>query len=120
MLHITPQHRLKIAVNALDFRKGIDSIVAFCRNELAQEPFDGYLFAFCNRRKTSIKLLIYDGNGFWLSQKRFSQGKLKFWPQNETQANKLRAVELLIILQQGHPEHARIPLNWRHFPDEVV
>src|SRR5690348_13607666 len=98
MLHITPQHRIKIAINAIDFRKGIDSLVSFCRNELKQEPFDGYLFAFCNRRKTSIKLIIYDGNGFWLSQKRFSKGKLKWWPQNETHAAKVRPVELLIIL----------------------
>jgi transposase len=120
MLHITPQHRLKIAVSPLDFRKGIDSLVAFCRNELKQEPFDGCLFAFCNRRKTSIKLICYDGNGFLLCQKRFSRGKLQWWPQNETQANKLRGVELLIILQQGHPEHAHIPEHWRQLPTEIV
>ena len=77
------------------------------------------LFAFCNRQRTSIKLLIFDGNGFWLCQKRFSNGKLKWWPQDEAQAAKLRAVELLIILQQGHPEPAHIPEHWRQLPNQV-
>lgn len=116
MLQITPQHRLMIAVDAVDFRKGLDSLIALSRLVFNQEPFDGYLFAFRNRRGTSIKLLIYDGNGFWLCQKRFSSGKLAWWPQNDTQAQTLRSVELLIILQQGRPEQAHMPLHWRPLP----
>ena len=97
MLQITPQHRLMIAVSPVDFRKGIDGLVALCRSTLNEEPLDGHLFAFRNSRGTGIKLLIYDGNGFWLCQKRFSTGKLAWWPSNAEQANALRAVELLII-----------------------
>ena len=116
MLQITPQHRLMIAVEPTDFRKGMDSLIALCRNELKREPFDGYLFAFRNRKGTAIKLLIYDGNGFWLCQKRFSSGKLQWWPQNGIQASKLRAVELMIILQQGVPDQAYLPADWRALP----
>lgn len=116
MLQITPQHRLMIATSPVDFRKGIDGLVALSRRELNGEPFEGHLFAFRNSRGTSIKLLIYDGNGFWLCQKRFSTGKLAWWPTNTQQANALRAVELLIILQQGHPEQAQIPVDWRKLP----
>lgn len=104
MLQITPHHRLMIAVDPVDFRCGIDGLAALCRRTLDVEPFNGYLFAFRNRRGTSIKLLIHDGNGFWLCQKRFSSGKLIWWPKDATQASELRAVELLIILQQGQPE----------------
>lgn len=117
MLQITPQHRLMIAVEPADFRSGIDGLAALCRRELKANPFDGYLFAFRNRRGSSIKLLIHDGNGFWLCQKRFSEGKLKWWPKDEAQASQLRAVELLIILQQGQPEVARIPEHWRKLPE---
>jgi transposase len=113
MLQITPQHRLMIAVDAVDFRKGLDTLIALSRSVFSANPFDGYLFAFRNRNGTRIKLLIYDGNGFWLCQKRFSSGKLAWWPRNETQAQALRAVELLIILQQGRPESALMPLPWR-------
>lgn len=119
MLTITPQHQLMIAVDPADFRKGIDSLVALCRHVLNQEPFDGYLFAFRNRRGTAIKLLIYDGNGFWLCQKRFSSGKLKWWPRNQEQASALKAVELLIILQQGVPEHMSLPKDWRALPHHL-
>lgn len=119
MLQITPQHKLMIAVQPIDFRRGIDGLIALSRKELNSNPFDGHLFAFRNKRGTSIKLLIYDGNGFWLCQKRFSTGKLMWWPQNYEQANALHAVELLIILQQGHPQQARIPDDWRALPHLV-
>ncbi len=117
MLQVTPQHHLMIAVESVDFRKGIDGLVALSRRELNNNPFAGYLFIFRNSRRTSIKLLNYDGNGWWLCQKRFSSGKLAWWPQNAEQASKLRAVELLIILQQGCPHKAQIPVDWRALPD---
>jgi transposase len=119
MLQITPQHKLMIAVKAVDFRRGIDGLIAISRSELNSNPFNGCLFAFRNKRNTSIKLLIFDGNGFWLAQKRFSVGKLRWWPQNEEQAKALRSVELLIILQQGQPQQVNIPDAWRKLPEVV-
>ena len=116
MLQITVQHRLMIAVEPIDFRKGLDSLIALCRKEFGCEPFDGYLFAFRNRRGIGIKLLIYDGNGFWLCYKRFSAGKLKWWPKDAAQASSLSAVALLIILQQGDPQSVRMPAHWRALP----
>jgi len=116
MLSITPQHRLFIAVAPVDFRRGIDGLVALCRNTLKQDPFAGYVFAFRNRKGTAIKLLTYDGNGFWLCQKRFSSGKLQWWPRHEAQACALTAVELLIMLQQGMPQSVALPAAWRRLP----
>ena len=113
MLQITPQHKLYIATEPLDFRRGIDAIAAHCRNQVQLDPFSGQLFVFRNKRFNAVKLLIYDGNGFWLCQKRFSKGKLSWWPQNQTQACAVRAVELLIMLQQGVPGMAEVPQNWR-------
>ena len=69
MLQITPQHKLMIAVQAVDFRRGIDGLIAISRSQLNSDPFNGCLFAFRNKGNTSIKLLIFDGNGFWLAQK---------------------------------------------------
>ncbi len=76
MLQITPQHRLLLATEPVDFRKGIDGLKAICRQQLCDDPFSGTIFAFCNKTKTSVKLLVYDATGFWLCQKRFSKGKL--------------------------------------------
>ena len=68
MIQLTPQMRLLLAVEPVDFRKGIDGLVAVCRQRLAAEPLAGGLFVFSNRRRQALKLLVYDGQGFWLAQ----------------------------------------------------
>ncbi|MFW5754911.1 MAG: IS66 family insertion sequence element accessory protein TnpB, partial [Marinilabiliaceae bacterium] len=40
----------------------------------------GHLFVFRNKKGNAIKLLVYDGQGFWLCQKRLSQGRFAWWP----------------------------------------
>lgn len=119
MLQITPQHKLLVAVQPIDFRKGIDGLRVICQQQWQADPFSGHLFIFRNRNSTSIKLLIYDGNGFWLCHKRFSSGKLKWWPQNEQDATSIRAVELVVMLQQGNPVEASVPADWRRLPDQM-
>ena len=60
MIQITPQMRILVAVESVDFRKGIDSLAELCRQKLEADPFSGYLFVFRSRRATSIKVLVYD------------------------------------------------------------
>ena len=86
MLQITPQMRILVAVEAVDFRKGIDSLAELCRAKLNADPFSGCLFVFRSRRATSIKVLVYDGQGFWLATKRLSKGRFRWWPQGEEPA----------------------------------
>ena len=116
MLQVTPQHRILLAVAPVDFRKVIESIRALCEHHLHQDPFSGTLFVFTNRARTSVKILVYDGNGFWLCQKRFSAGKLKWWPTGQEGICPLRASELHIVLSQGEPMKAGIPEEWRRLP----
>jgi transposase len=80
MLQITPQQRILLAIRPVDFRRGIDGLVAFCRQQLSEDPLGGALFVFTNRRRTGLKILTYDSQGFWLCQKRFSKGRLLWWP----------------------------------------
>lgn len=116
MLQITPQHQLFIAVEPVNFKNGIDGIKALCQRQWDVDPFHGHVFIFRNRKGTSIKLLSYDGNGFWLCQKRFSAGKLMWWPKTEQEAVSIRTVELVIMLQQGDPRAAHVPDDWRRLP----
>lgn len=67
MIQITPQMRVLVAVEPVDFRRGIDGIARVCREVLSADPFSGAAFVFCNRRRTAVKILIYDGQGFWLA-----------------------------------------------------
>lgn len=113
MLQITPQHRLLLAIESVDFRKGIDGLKALCQQKLLCDPFSGTIFAFTNRARTSVKLLVFDASGFWLCQKRFSQGKLAWWPNDNSPTVSLRASELQVLLAQGNPTKAGIPADWR-------
>jgi SOS-response transcriptional repressor LexA len=68
MIAIAPQMRILVAVEPADLRKGIDGLAAVCRKVLQQDPFSGCVFVFRNRRATALRILVYDGQGFWLCQ----------------------------------------------------
>lgn len=73
MLQVTAQTRILVCVEPVDFRNGIDGLAALCRASLGEDPFRGTVFVFRNRRGTTLKALAYDGQGFWLCQKRLSE-----------------------------------------------
>src|SRR5438477_7354748 len=112
MLAITPQMRILVAVEAVDFRKGIDSLAELCRAKLKADPFSGCVFVFRSRRATSIKLLVYDGQGFWLATKRLSKGRFKWWPTGSEPARILRAHQAQLLLAAANPD-AEAPPVWR-------
>jgi transposase len=68
MIAIMPQMRLLVAIDPVDFRKGIDGLVAVCRQRLQAEPMSGAIFVFTSRQRKSIRILGYDGQGYWLCQ----------------------------------------------------
>lgn len=114
MIQITPQMRIFLAVEPVDFRKGIDGLAALCRQKLQHEPLDGALFVFSSRRRTSLKMLVYDGQGFWLCQKRLSEGRFKWWPQPSDPATyRLDAQQLQLLLWNGDPTGANTTPLWR-------
>ena len=113
MLQLTPQSRVFVAIEPADFRRGIDGLAALCRQRLREDPFTGAIFVFRNRRGTALKLLCYDGQGFWLCQKRFSQGRLSWWPRSAQASHRLSARELQSVLWNGNPEDAAMADDWR-------
>jgi transposase len=117
MIQLLPQLRIRLACEPVDFRKGIDSLVALCRDDWQQDPFNGTLFVFRNRRGTALKLLAYDGQGFWLCLKRFSQGRLQAWPTHPDQPlTPLAAQQLYVLLYNGSPTQAHFAPDWRALP----
>ena len=82
MMAVTAQTRVFVCVPAVDFRKGIDGLARVCRDLLASDPFSGAMFVFRNRRATAIKILAYDGQGYWLCQKRLSHSRFRHWPRD--------------------------------------
>ena len=114
MIQVTPQMRVLVAIEAADFRRGIDGLAQLCRQSLQMDPFTGTMFVFRNRRRTAIKLLVYDGQGFWLCQKRLSRGRYRFWPSNTGQAAAtLQAHELSVLVRGGDPSATAAAPIWR-------
>ncbi len=98
MIQVAPQMRILLAVDPVDFRKGIDGLAGVCRQTLNSDPFSGYVFIFRNKRASSIKVLMYDGQGFWQCQKRLSKGRFKWWPTDGNSCLKLLASHQLQLL----------------------
>lgn len=116
MIQITPHMRIFLAIQPVDFRKGIEGLKAQCRNELRKDPFTGTLFIFRNKNRTSLKMLVYDGQGFWLFMKRISQGRFKWWPDGAIEGKKIydmHAHELQILIWNGNPDKNRISNLWK-------
>lgn len=120
MIQITPQMRILLAVQPADFRKGIDGLAQLCRQRLQTDPLSGALFVFANRRRTALKILVYDGQGFWLCQKRLSRGRFSWQPQGADPALQLTVHQLQLLLWNGHPAQAAVAPFWRPIPVAAV
>jgi len=112
VIQVAPQMRILVAIEAVDLRKGIDGLAQLCREKLGADPFSGCLFIFRSRRATAIKVLAYDGQGFWMAQKRLSKGRFVWWPTGKEAARTLQAHQAQLLLAAGNPEAEAAPV-WR-------
>jgi transposase len=114
MIQLTAQMRILVSVEPVDFRQGIDGLCRLCRQALSSDPFSGVVFVFRNRRGTAIKILAYDGQGYWLCQKRLSQGRFRHWPGAQGQPGRqLLAHQLQVLLAGGNPDTTQAAPQWR-------
>ena len=84
-----------------------------CRQRLGENPLEGAVYVFHNRSGTALKLLLYDGQGYWMMLKRLSQGRFTWWPTSTDTRVSLSARELLILTWNGHPDRAQMAQDWR-------
>ena len=80
-----------------DRRKGFDGVSGIVRSELAADPLDGRLFLFINRRRDRLKILHWDGTGFWLYYKLLEAGTFEVIPSKDTCA-RLDSTQLAMLL----------------------
>jgi transposase len=96
MIQISAQMRVLVAIEPVD-GKGIDSLARLCQEKLAEDPFSGCVFVFRSRSGSAIRLLSYDGQGYWLAQKRLSKGRFVWWPEGTGATKPLEAYEAQLL-----------------------
>ncbi len=97
-----------LACGQTDMRKSINGLSAIVEGSFKLDPFNGALFVFCNRKRDRLKILMWDGDGFWLYFKRLEKGHFR-WPAEGSEATMTLSPEELSILLGG----ARVELKLR-------
>lgn len=80
MLSFSGSLKVFVALEACDMRKGFNGLHALASERLGEDPRQGALFVFSNRRHTRIKILYWDGTGLWVLCKRLENGTFS-WPK---------------------------------------
>ena len=103
-----------LVVEAIDMRTGIDGLSQRIQNALGRSPCDGSAYAFRNRRSNRLKLLVWDGTGVWLCQRRLHRGHFT-WPDAESAACTLTTTQWrwLITGIDWRRLEAPAPAHWR-------
>ena len=96
MLALPSSCRYFLYRHQADMRKGFDGLSGLVREGLLKDPLSGDVFIFFNRRRSQVKLLVWEGDGFSIYHKRLEKGTYEI---PETPAGELRSDELMLILQ---------------------
>jgi transposase len=102
--------RVFLACGATDMRKQTNGLSMIVESNFNLDPFDGAIFVFCNRNRDRIKLLIWDGDGFWLCFKRLEKGRFK-WPSSGEEDTMLLTGEELSYLLGGTQVELKLKRN---------
>ncbi len=97
MLSIPPTVPIFLYTEPTDMRKGFDGLSGIVRSEFRADPLDGSLFLFINRRRDRLKILHWDGTGFWLYYKLLEAGTFEVIPSKGACAQ-LDSTQLAMLL----------------------
>ena len=102
MLSFHAQLKVFVATAPCDLRMSFNGLWAAASERLGEDPKNGALFVFCNRRRNRIKILYFDGTGVCVLAKRREEGTFH-WPQSAGEPNgKLRLAPQALQLSQRH------------------
>ena len=101
MLTIPSTVKLLAAVNPVDFRRGIDGLVAIVESEFSSEAMSGHIFIFLNKRANQVRLLFWERDGFCLLTKRLEVGTFRRFniPADAPPHVELEPAELVLLLE---------------------
>ena len=99
MLNLTTGSKIYVYASVTDMRKGIHGLSGIVRDEFQADPSDGSLFVFVNRRRDRLKILYFDGGGFWLYYRLLEAGTFEeLKNRNKSSYLTIDATELSMLL----------------------
>ena len=106
--------RLFLATQAVDGRKGADSLMVLVRDVLRYDVFSGHLFVFFSKRRERVRIVYWDRNGFALWSKRLEKGRFcpTFSVDGKLGAVAIEAAELALIIEGIDLSGARKRPRW--------
>jgi transposase len=115
MIQTSPQMRILVARDPIDFRTRAKGTKAAIREVLDLDPLSGVLVIFRSKNRKAIRLYIYDGQGGWCMDKALTSGTFRHWDGFEDGA-KAQAIEphqLQLLVMAGEWMRALFPGYWR-------
>ena len=101
MFSLTERHRYFLYRSATDMRKGFDGLSGVVRNDLGMDPLSGDVFIFLNRRRTHMKLLVWEESGFVVYYKRLERGRFESPDMDETGRSMVISWRQLMLIIEG-------------------
>lgn len=97
MLNLPASVTIYLHTEPTDMRKGVDGLSGIVRGQFEEDPTGGSLYLFVNRRRDRLKMLYWDGTGFWVFYKVLEQGTFEV-RQTDGQRLVIDATELAMLL----------------------
>jgi transposase len=99
MLNLTTGSKIYVYASVTDMRKGIHGLSGIVRDQFQADPTDGSLFVFVNRSRDRLKILYFDGGGFWLYYRLLEAGTFEELKNpNKSSYLTIDATELSMLL----------------------
>lgn len=97
MLTISPSVKVFLVAGVTDMRKSFDTLAAIVSGTLLEDPYSGFLYVFCNRKRDRLKILFWQKSGFWLYARRLEKGTFA-WPETSQPTIEMTTEELTLLL----------------------
>lgn len=115
MLSLPPSVRLFVATQAVDGRKGADSLMVIVRDVFGHDPLSGHLFVFFSKRRDRVRIVYWDRNGIAMWTKRLERGRFRpaFSADGKLVSHAIEAAELALIMEGIDLADARRRPRWQ-------
>jgi len=99
VLNLSSDLKIYAYTRPTDMRKGFNGLSGIVRSEFQSDPTDGSLFVFINRRRDRMKLLHFDGGGYWLYYRLLEAGTFEeLKPTNDSSRLRIDGTQLSMLL----------------------